>query len=298
MSNLLSKILLGVLILLLTISGVIAIATFTKSLDWDGSYAMSDVVLDEMSDEERAEIKSLMKAEEGTQWGIIMGKLNENHAKWLGLLDEHLEEPLQKMQELEVELSDYNQEKNILIKKKEKLVRQEESEAVNEQIADMDKEIKALDEKRMPLLQKQKRIEVDNAAELTLKRALVANHWMDRSLRWTYFLLIVSVIATLLFAIYLFVINTIYNPKSAIKTVAALGVFVLLFVIAGSFSDSLPLNLADGTTFTEQVHELGFMSVKVLKHTGTGLFAMYFLVGLAILGIVVTAVVDLVKRAL
>ena len=98
---------------------------------------------------------------------------------------------------------------------------------------------------------------------------------------WTYILVGLSVGLTLVFVIAKFVLNTIENPKSAIKPLCILVGGFLLFVIAYSLGDGTPLKLIgyEGTSnvyswlkvtdmFLYVIYTLSFSVFGVIIYTG------------------------------
>ena len=60
---------------------------------------------------------------------------------------------------------------------------------------------------------------------------------------WSYILFGASILVTLIFVVVKFILSTIDNPKSAIKSLCVLGGGALLFIIAYAFGDGTPLKL-------------------------------------------------------
>jgi hypothetical protein len=98
---------------------------------------------------------------------------------------------------------------------------------------------------------------------------------------WSYILLAISIICTLVFVVVKFVSDAIEDPKSAIKPLSILIGGILLFVIAYALGDNTPLNLPgyDGTDnqapwlkLTDMLlyvtYTLGVVAVLALIYTG------------------------------
>ncbi len=99
--------------------------------------------------------------------------------------------------------------------------------------------------------------------------------FMAMNLNWAYFLFIAAVALTLIFSI----VYMISHPKALKGALIALGIGAVLVAIAYFLASDAPLsNTTEGTT------------ASTLKWVGTGIYLMYILGGLAILGIIVSEI--------
>lgn len=97
-------------------------------------------------------------------------------------------------------------------------------------------------------------------------------------LMWAYFLLGVCAVSMILFGFMQFLAKFKTNPKGALTSLAVLGVFVVLLIIAYTMGDTTPLNgiNADSQKFNVD---------SWLKITDMWLYAMYLLLGLSVCAI-------------
>lgn len=100
---------------------------------------------------------------------------------------------------------------------------------------------------------------------------------------WGYILVGLAVFFTVIFPL----VNMILNPKSGLKTLAALAVFGILLFIGYQLADDTVMNLP-GYTGSDNVPE-------TLKLTGMGIYTMYFMLGGAILAMVFSTVSKVFK---
>ncbi len=109
-----------------------------------------------------------------------------------------------------------------------------------------------------------------------------ADSWGGLVLNASIFLFIACAVFAVGFAIYKFVVDTIENPKSAIKPVIVLIVAALLVVVSYSMaSETIPVFLkADNSEITATTS----------KWVETSLFGMYILFGITILALIYTEV--------
>ena len=98
----------------------------------------------------------------------------------------------------------------------------------------------------------------------------------DMLIYWGYFLVIFTAVITILFPI----ANIIMNPKNSIKIFIALGLMVIIAIIAYSLST---------VNFTDlQLEKLG-TTASTVKYVGAGLIFTYILATLAVLSIIYAA---------
>ncbi|MDR0371854.1 MAG: hypothetical protein LBH80_08455 [Prevotellaceae bacterium] len=88
-------------------------------------------------------------------------------------------------------------------------------------------------------------------------------------LYWTYILLIAAVVVTLFFAIWKFAKKVATNPKSALKTIIPLVIFVLVFIIAWSLGTDERISIIgyEGTQnegFWAQLSDMFIYSIYIL----------------------------------
>lgn len=107
--------------------------------------------------------------------------------------------------------------------------------------------------------------------------------YTDQLLYWAYVLLAIGIIAAVIFpAVRLFT-----RPKEAVKALAALGVLVVLVLIAYAMADGTPLKL-QGYTGTDNIPSR-------LILTDVLIYTMYFLGIVAVGAIVVTEIIRRVR---
>lgn len=104
----------------------------------------------------------------------------------------------------------------------------------------------------------------------------------DLLIYWGYFLVIFTAVITILFPI----VNLIMHPKSSIKIFVALGLMVVMAIIAYSLSQ---------VGFTDlQLEKLG-TTAETSKYVGAGLIFTYILGSLAVLAIIYASISRIFK---
>ena len=106
-------------------------------------------------------------------------------------------------------------------------------------------------------------------------------------LGWALVLLVVCALAALVFPIKDFVVNAISNPKSVLKTIIALGVILIIFVISYSLSSGALDSIAP--TLVESDESSRFWS-------GAGLNALYIILGLTVVSVIGTEIYAKLKK--
>lgn len=114
----------------------------------------------------------------------------------------------------------------------------------------------------------------DSAAKQAADLGPVLNYYIV----WAYILVGLAVFFTLIFPI----ANMVVNPKSGLKTLAALAIFGLLLFAGYQLADGTIMELP-GYTGSDNVPE-------TLKLAGMGIYMMYFMLAGAILAMVYSAV--------
>ena len=123
---------------------------------------------------------------------------------------------------------------------------------------------------------------VDQTAEM------IEPVFTDPLLYWMYILVIVGIIITFAFGIYQFAMKFKTNPREALNNVAVLVVFALILVVSWLLGSDKPLDIPgyDGPD-----------NIPVwLKATDMLLYTIYFMLGAAILAIVASSVVKLIRK--
>lgn len=123
---------------------------------------------------------------------------------------------------------------------------------------------------------------VDPTAELIVPK------FTDPLLYWMYILVIVGIVCTLGFGIYQFVMKFKTHPKEALNSIAVLAVFALILIVSWFMGSGEPLYIP-GYDGPDNVY--GW-----LKATDMLLYTIYFMLGAAILAIVVSSVVKLIRK--
>lgn len=104
----------------------------------------------------------------------------------------------------------------------------------------------------------------------------------DMLIYWGYFLVILTAVITILFPIWFMIMN----PKNSIKIFIALGLMVVVAIIAYSLST---------VGFTDlQLEKLG-VTADTSKYVGAGLIFTYILAALAVLSIIYASVSKIFK---
>lgn len=107
--------------------------------------------------------------------------------------------------------------------------------------------------------------------------------FIDATLKFAYFLIFASVATAILFEL----VNSILHPRNAKKTLmSSIAVSVILF---------LGFMMADGTPLSIVGYNGSDNVPAMLLLTDTGLYAFYILLVLAVLSIIVTEIIRLVK---
>ena len=102
-------------------------------------------------------------------------------------------------------------------------------------------------------------------------------------LLWGYLLFGLSVLAIIIFPI----INLVRQPKSAKRALIVVGIFAIIILISYAFSSGTPLHMPGYK---------GADNVPVKLHmVGTGLYATYFLGGIAFIGILFSEIYRIFK---
>jgi hypothetical protein len=107
-------------------------------------------------------------------------------------------------------------------------------------------------------------------------------------LNLAYVVVAVGLLATVLFALWQFGMQLKDHPKKALKTLASLGLFVVLLVVSWAIGSGEPLNLPayDGTDNT----------YFWLKLTDMWLYSAYFLLGASILSIIGFSLLKVIRK--
>lgn len=101
---------------------------------------------------------------------------------------------------------------------------------------------------------------------------------------WAYILFGIAALLSVLFPI----INTISNPKNAVKALMGVAGLGLVFLVGYLMSDATPIASATDNA--------NLANPSVLTFADTGIFATYFLFGFAILALLYTGVKGLFNR--
>ncbi len=110
----------------------------------------------------------------------------------------------------------------------------------------------------------------------------------DALLYWVYILLGITILALIVFSIYGFINSFKYNRKGALNSLITLVIFAVLLIFAYSIGDGEPLNI------------LGYEgpdNVKVmLKLTDMWLYTIYILMGLTILAMLFSPLINRIGK--
>jgi cytosine/uracil/thiamine/allantoin permease len=109
----------------------------------------------------------------------------------------------------------------------------------------------------------------------------------DGFLGWALALLVVCAVAALAFPIKDFIVKAVSNPKSVLKTIIALGVILIIFFISYAMSSGAADSMAP--TLVESDEGTRFWS-------GTGLNALYIVLGLTVLSVIGTEIYAKLKK--
>jgi len=111
--------------------------------------------------------------------------------------------------------------------------------------------------------------------------------WIQHSLTYTYVLLFATAGATILAALYIFVMKLMHNPKRAMFTLIPIVLLGVILLISYSSASDEILNMPnyDGLDNT----------VSNLKWSGAGLIMTYILLGFAVLAIVGSEIARIFK---
>lgn len=102
---------------------------------------------------------------------------------------------------------------------------------------------------------------------------------------WSYILLVISAAAAVLFPIYALA----KRPKNAISALIGVIGLAIILGIAYAMSDDTLIKLSESYTGTDN-------NPSTLKIVDMGLFAMYFLLVLAIIGVIISSVAKALRR--
>lgn len=117
---------------------------------------------------------------------------------------------------------------------------------------------------------------------------LVEPVFTDPLLYWMYALVIVAIICTLGFGIYQFAMKFKTHPREALNNVAVLVGFALILIVSWFLGSGKELNIP-GYEGPDNVY--GW-----LKATDMLLYTIYFMLGAAILAIIASSVVKLIRK--
>ncbi|NPA36579.1 MAG: hypothetical protein GXO47_06995 [Chlorobi bacterium] len=98
----------------------------------------------------------------------------------------------------------------------------------------------------------------------------------DAFLNWGIILFFITVVITFLFEVY----HIVMNPRSAVRTLASLGIILVIVLIAYALADDTPLHII-GYNGPDNVPSM-------LKMSGTMLYTMYILFGITLVVILYT----------
>lgn len=114
------------------------------------------------------------------------------------------------------------------------------------------------------------------------------NAWIDYNLTWAYILLVVAACAALLFAAY----QMVTDFKAAKGVFGSLGFMLLVVVIAYLLSSNELPQFLGAQKFIDE----GILTPNVSKFVDTGLITAYFLLGIAVLSLLVGPISKLFDR--
>lgn len=110
----------------------------------------------------------------------------------------------------------------------------------------------------------------------------------DPLLYWTYALVALGIVCTFAFAIYQFIILFRDHPKAAINNIVVLVAFALILIVSWALGDGTPLTMP-GYDGPDNVYFW-------LKATDMFLYTVYFMLGAAILAILSSSVIKLIRK--
>ena len=111
--------------------------------------------------------------------------------------------------------------------------------------------------------------------------------WIQNSLVFTYVLLGIAAVSTILFSLYIFVMKLLAKPKKAIVTLIPIALIGLVLLISYSSASSELLDMPNYDGVDNVPGQL--------KWSGAGLIMSYVLFGLAIIAILVSSVMKIFK---
>ncbi len=114
------------------------------------------------------------------------------------------------------------------------------------------------------------------------------NAWIDYNLTWAYVLFFVAAGAAVLFALY----QMVTDLKSAKAVMGAVGFMLVVVVIAYLLSSSQMPKFPGVQKFIDN----GTLTSTVSKWVDTGLITTYFLLGIAVLSLLLGSAVKLVRK--
>ena len=117
---------------------------------------------------------------------------------------------------------------------------------------------------------------------------LTEPNFTDALLYWVYILLGITILAVFVFSIFGFVNNLRYNRKRAINSSVTLAVFAVLLIFAYTIGDGTPLNIL-GYEGPDNVKGM-------LKLTDMWLYTIYILMGLTILAMLVSPLINRIGK--
>ena len=124
---------------------------------------------------------------------------------------------------------------------------------------------------------------------LSTQGTIMASPHIDTYLYWTYAVLGVGIGSLVIFALVTVARDFQKNPKSALGSIAAIAVFVLLFVVCYFISPATEYNkIVNG----ENVH----YSESMMKTIDMWIYSIYVLLGAPVLLIVVFGLKNLIKK--
>lgn len=106
---------------------------------------------------------------------------------------------------------------------------------------------------------------------------------VDVVLNWTYFVLGLAAVLAVLMPLY----NMIKNPKAMVRSLAGMGVVVVVILVCYIMADDTPLVTVANATFDNKAS---------LLLSDTGLYATYFAFAVAIIAIVAGELLKVFKR--
>lgn len=111
--------------------------------------------------------------------------------------------------------------------------------------------------------------------------------WIQNSLVFTYVILGIATVFTVLFTLYIFVMKLIAKPKKAIVTLVPIILIGVIFLLSYTSASSELMNMPNYDGVDNVPGKL--------KWSGAGLIMSYILLGLAVIAILVSAVTKLFK---